>query len=299
LERALRNDTRFKRTGVEKMRFLVAVDGSDTSKNALRQTLIFVKEKGGEVLVHTVPPFYGTELDFGMVGTIEEVFMGPAEAVIAEAREMAKEAGVEIETVIETGIIHQVIIDTAIANDIDIIVMGRRGLTRLERAFVGSVTARVIGHSSIDVLVMPRESILKWDKLLLPVDGSKYSEQAAKRAIQLTKDFGGELAILGVVDMNPELFAIAPDIADQVEMGVKSIVEDAKKLAEKAGVDAAMILVEGAPHERILGVSKDIGAGLICMGSHGRTGIGRLMMGSVTERVIGEATTPVLVVKIS
>jgi len=115
----------------------------------------------------------------------------------------------------------------------------------------------------------------------------------------LTKNYGGKLTILTVVDINPELFAIAPDIADQVEMGAKSIVDEAKALAEKAGIDAEMVLVEGEPYEKIIGVAKDVGAGLICMGSHGRTGIGRLMMGSVTERVIGEATTPVLVVKTS
>lgn len=279
------------------MRFMVAVDGSDTGKNALRQIMLLVKEKGGEIVVLTVPPFYGTELDYGMVGTIEEVFMGPAEAVLAEAREMAKEIGVEIETVIETGVVHQVIIDIATANNIDIIVMGRRGLSRLERVLVGSVTVRVIGHSPIDVLVMPRESILKWDKVLLPVDGSKYSDEAAERAIKLTKDFGGELTILTVVDIDPELFAIAPDVADQVEMGAKRIVDETKTLAEKAGIDAEMVLVEGRPYEQIITVAKDIGATMICMGSHGRTGIGRLMMGSVTERVIGDATTPVLVVK--
>lgn len=281
------------------MRFMVAVDGSDTGKNALQQTMMFVKEKGGEIVVLTIPPFYGTELDFGMVGTIEEMLKGPAEAVLAEAHEMAKEEGVEIATVMDTGIIHQVIINTATANNIDIIVMGRRGLTRFERAFVGSVTARVIGHSPIDVLVMPSESILKWEKVLLPVDGSQYSDEAAKRAIQLTKDYGGQLTVLTVVDMNPELFAIAPDVADQVEMAAKSIVDATKALAHEAGLDAEMVLIEGRPHERIISVAKDVSATVICMGSHGRTGIGRLMMGSVTERVIGNATTPVLVVKTS
>ncbi|MBS3909661.1 MAG: universal stress protein [Actinobacteria bacterium] len=281
------------------MRFLVAVDGSETGKNALKQTLAFVKQAGGEVIAITVPFYYGAEFELGLVGTTEEVFTGPAEAVLTEAREAAKEMGVEINTVMETGTVHQAIVKTATANDVDLIVMGRRGLTRFERALMGSVTSRVIGYSPIDVLVIPRESVLKWDKVLLPVDGSKYSDEAAKRAIELTKNYGGKLTILTVVDINPELFAIAPDIADQVEMGAKSIVDEAKALAEKAGIDAEMVLVEGEPYEKIIGVAKDVGAGLICMGSHGRTGIGRLMMGSVTERVIGEATTPVLVVKTS
>jgi len=279
------------------MRMLVAVDGSESSNNALKQVLAFAKQAGGDVIAVTVPTFYGSEAELGLVGTIEEIFTGPAEAILAEARQTAREMGVDIQTVIENGVVHEAIISIAAANSADMIVMGRRGLTAFARALMGSVTARVIGYSPIDVLVIPSDSTLKWGRILVAVDGSMYSDAAVERAIAMSDSYGGKISILTVVDMNPELYAIAPDVADQVEMGAVSIVESAKELADKAGIEAETMVVQGAPHEKILSAAQESGADIICMGSHGRTGLRRLLMGSVTERVIGESKLPVLVVK--
>ena len=279
------------------MRILVAVDGSESSNNALKQTLAFVKQAGGEVIAITVPFYYGAEFELGLVGTTEEVFTGPAEVVLAEARETAKEMGVEIMTVMETGIVHQAIVKTATANDVDLIVMGRRGLTRFERVLMGSVTSRVIGYSPIDVLVMPREGVLKLDKILVPVDGSKYGDAAMERAIKLAAKFNSELHITTVVDINPEAYALYPNIAEQLEEGARSMLSDALKMVEKAQLKADTSMHEGDAHERIIHMAQEFGADMICMGSHGRTGLSRLLMGSVTERVIGESKVPVLVVK--
>ncbi len=77
----------------------------------------------------------------------------------------------------------------------------------------------------------------------------------------------------------------------------KALVEDMKKRAEAEGIKAEAIVDEGEPYEVIVNTAKEKNADIIVMGSHGRTGIMRLLMGSVTSRVIGHAGCSVLVVK--
>ena len=280
-------------------KLLVAVDGSESSKNALRQAIRFTdKGRCGDVTVLTVLPPYEGELELTGFRNFKESFREPGEKILSEAAKIAKEEGVQVPAILEEGNIHEVVIDVAESRDCGLIVMGRRGLTKVERAFMGSVTARVIGYSPIDVLVMPSDSPLKWDTILLAVDGSPYSELAANRAISMAQNCGsGELKVLSVVDVSDEFFAQAPDVVDKMIEKAKETVEAVKKKAKGANIEAETLVREGETHKKIIETAKELGADVICMGSHGRTGLRRLLMGSVTEKVIGNAPCPVLVVK--
>jgi nucleotide-binding universal stress UspA family protein len=175
--------------------------------------------------------------------------------------------------------------------------MGRRGLSRLERVLVGSVTARVIGHSPIDVLVVPLTAEIGWNKILLATDGSRYSKAAAERAIDFAGEYGGELRVVSVVDVPAEFYGEAPDAVEDLINKAKGYAEDVKRQAESAGIKAETFVREGETYKAILDLAKEQNVNAIVMGSHGRTGLKRLLMGSVTEKVIGYASCPVLVVK--
>lgn len=202
-----------------------------------------------------------------------------------------------IRTVCEEGETFGKIIDIADAENFDLIVMGRRGLKRLERALVGSVTARVIGYSSKDVLVVPQNTVVGWQKILLATDGSKYSHTAAEKAIDVAKSYGSELTILSVVDVPAEFYGEDPEAWDRMISKAKEYAGKAKQQAEMAGVKAEAIVRQAEAFQAITGIAKEQKINAIIMGSHGRTGLKRLLMGSVTEKVIGYAPCPVLIVK--
>jgi nucleotide-binding universal stress UspA family protein len=86
-------------------------------------------------------------------------------------------------------------------------------------------------------------------------------------------------------------------IAKQELQRAERNISAVKELAEKEDIHAEGIIVEGRPYETIVATAKDKNIDLIVLGSHGRTGISRFLMGSVTERVIGHAESAVLVVK--
>jgi len=162
---------------------------------------------------------------------------------------------------------------------------------------VGRVTARVIGHSQRDVLVVPNGTTVGWKTIVLATDGSRYSMLAADRAIEFAKSYGGSLKVLSVVDVPTEFYAEAPQAVDDLVRQAKGYVADVKKRSEAEGVAAETFVGEAEAYQAITKLAAEQKADMIVIGSHGRTGLRRLLMGSVAETVIGYAPCPVLVVK--
>jgi len=276
---------------------LVAIDGSLSSVHALRQSFKFAEaEKCWMTVVSVIPPYLG-DLDTTSVGNVMASMRKPCEDALAEAARLADEAKIMARTVCEEGEVHERIVDLSDAENYDLIVMGRRGHHKLERALVGSVTARVIGYSNKDVLVVPHDASFGWQKILLATDGSKYSEAAAQRAIDFAVSYGGELIILSVVDVPAEFYGESPEAWDRLVAKAQTYVDKAKQMAEASGVKAQAVVKVAETWQTIIDLAAEKKADTIIMGSHGRTGLKRLLMGSVTEKVIGNAACPVLVVK--
>lgn len=278
-------------------KILVAVDGSESSKNALHQAFKLANEEKCWITVTSVVPPYEGEIEILGIKDIRAALRKPCEDALTEVEKIAKTERMLVKTVCEEGEIYERIVDLADAENCDVIVMGRRGLRNIERMLVGRATARVIGHTQRDVLVVPNGTTVGWKTIVLATDGSKYSAAATERAIAFAKSYGGELKVLSVVDVPPEFYAEAPQAVEDLVKKAKSFVADAKKKAGAAGVPAETFVGEAEAYQAINNLAMEQKADMIILGSHGRTGLRRLLMGSVTEKVIGYASCPVLVVK--
>lgn len=134
-------------------------------------------------------------------------------------------------------------------------------------------------------------------KLLLATDGSKMSEDAVKEAIGLAKSCGSDLYVISVVEVNIELEAFAPGLFEKAEKKIRKQLESIKTRALKAGIKCEIIIKEGEePYKNIVDVAAKKKVQMIVMGRHGRRGLKRLLMGSVTSKVIGHTQCKVLVV---
>lgn len=278
-------------------KILIAVDGSESSLHALKESFkLATNEKSWITVVSVVPPYMG-DLDLIAVGNVLASARKPCEDALLQANKAAEAARALIKTVCEEGEIHERIIDLADAENCDLIVMGRRGMSHLERALLGNITARVIGYSNKDVLVVPRYTTVGWQKILVATDGSKFSKAAAAKAIDFAKSYGGELIVISVVDVPTEFYGEAPQIVDDMVRKATSYVDDVIKDAASAGIKAEGFVREAEAYQAITGIAKEQNVNTIVMGSHGRTGLKRLLMGSVAEKVIGHSPCPMLVVK--
>ncbi|NOZ67687.1 MAG: universal stress protein [Deferribacteres bacterium] len=136
--------------------------------------------------------------------------------------------------------------------------------------------------------------------IILAVDGSDVSRNALRHAVELTKQNNGTLIAVHVIPpidvMDIETFKPESLIKGLKEEG-KKILSEVRELAAGEDVKVQTTIEEGIPFEVICEAARNANADLIVMGSHGHTGIGKVFIGSVTERVISRAHCPVLVVK--
>lgn len=142
-------------------------------------------------------------------------------------------------------------------------------------------------------------------RILYATDYSKASGRAREKAVELAKDYDAELWVVHVIVPTTAYFSEqefgGAELYTKLEESAKQEAEGSmKKLMatlEKAKVKARSLLLRGSPHEQIVKAAKSKKADLIVIGTHGRTGLSKLFMGSVAGRVISTATCPVLTVR--
>jgi nucleotide-binding universal stress UspA family protein len=277
-------------------KILVAYDGSASARNALAVASHLAKEDKSWIKVLSVLPEYAGDLELVGVSNIKETMEGPGQKLLVEAQEIADREDVHILTNMTQGEPYDKIVHVADDENCDLIVMGRRGTHRLERELVGSVTARVIGYTDKDVLVVPDDTSLTRENILLATDGSPSCETAVDRAIELAKEQAARLTAVSVVYTNDEYLALAPGVVEDLIAKAKVKLATIEQKGKEAGIEVNCLVKEGEAYEAITSLAQNTDVDLIVMGSHGRKSLQRLLMGSVTERTIGYAHCPVLVV---
>jgi nucleotide-binding universal stress UspA family protein len=279
-------------------KILVAVDGSESGRNAFRQACRIVRHNNSWITAITViPPYQDQFQTLNVREKVSSALREEGEKILAGIRKIAGEEEIYAKEILAEGSPIDCILNTAEENNFDLIVMGRRGRSRIEKALVGSVAGRVIGMSRHDVLVVPRSTVVAWDTLLVSTDGSKSSRSATEKALMLAETYGSRLKALSVVDVTEEFQAQAPDAVEALVNTARKYVTEITSLAAARGIEAEPFVREGESYAVITNLARDLSISMIIIGSHGRTGMKRLFMGSVAEKVIGYAPCPVLVAK--
>ena len=139
--------------------------------------------------------------------------------------------------------------------------------------------------------------LTRGERILVAVDGSSFSEAAVDQAISLGGICKSEIFLISVVDLFPEQMAVAPALVEKMSEEVREHLDNAKAKVDKAKIPCETIVhMGGKPHEFIVQEAKEKSIDLITMGTHGRTGLERVLLGSVAQNVIGHSPCPVLVV---
>ena len=265
-------------------KILLATDGSDYSKGAEREALHLAKQCSSKLIAVSIV-ITNLEFEVTMPQFVDKEDKKTWEYLEAIKAQALKE-GIECDITVSHGDEpYQDIVRHALENQVDLIIMGRHGRTGLVRLMMGSVAAKVIGHAPCNVLVVSPAAHVEFKNVLVATDGSQYSEAAIREAISIAKRCNSSLVVISVASLDAEI--------KSAEGNVKRAVE----FAAKDGVKAEGLTVIGKPYEAIVNAVKQKHTDLIVVGSHGRRGLERLLMGSVTERVIGHSETAVLIVK--
>ena len=139
--------------------------------------------------------------------------------------------------------------------------------------------------------------LTKGEKILIAVDGSVYSDFVVDQAVSLGGMCKSKIYIISVVEMYPEHVSDAVKFSDNMIELSSEYLKHAKKKVDAAGIPCETISHTGVkPHEYIIQEAKEKEIDLIVMGTHGRTGLKKIFLGSVAQKVVGYAPCPVMVI---
>lgn len=263
-------------------RILVPLDGSEVSRLSLETILPIIALRNASVaLLHvSAPPDSSTEIPPFLY------------AAAAELQARAIRASLNV----RRGDPAEEILAFARQEEVDLIAMGTHGRTGLQRWVLGSVTEQVLRKAPVPLLVSRVGAVrTSWDILLVALDGSPEAEEILPDVVGLTRNRRADVRLAKAVLPVP----VPSGLGD---VGLLVPPEDPRPYLESVagrlaaqGVAARPVPLEGRASTEIPRYARDSGVGLLCMTTHGRSGVGRAVLGSVAEEILRHAPCPVFV----
>lgn len=269
-------------------RILVPTDGSGPANAALEYAGEIAATEGATVhVLYVIDP---------------EADPDAADDVVADGRKWAGETDSPVIDEVHTGEPETAVLEYATTHDVDAVVMGTRGRSGVGRLLLGSVTESVVRNADVPVLVVRGASEVRrrypLERIVVPTDGSEHADAALECGLDVARHHDAIVHVLSVVDVTPAGIDDRNDLRlERLESHAKGVVADAVEAAESGGLEAAGEVRYGSTDREIGAYADEVDADLLVMGTHGRSGVDRLLLGSVTERVLRTATAPVLTVR--
>jgi len=282
-------------------RILFPTDGSDGAA-AVRDLVFDLADTHGATLhiINVADTTHDSVTRIG--GEIVDVLEREGERIVRETGERADERGLDTVTEVLQGGVPETITAYADEYGMDLVVMPTHGRTGIERLLLGSVTENVVRHSSVPVLTIDPDDLAEvqypYRDVLVPTDGSGCADAALDTGIGIAAAHDATLHVLSVVDtvsLGVDVHSTAQ--IDALEEQANEAVARGGELAESASVAAVEAVEHSASvHRSIREYAEEHGIDVIVMGTRGRTGVDRYLLGSVAEKAVRTAGVPVLTV---
>jgi nucleotide-binding universal stress UspA family protein len=290
---------------------LAATDLSEPADEAVRQAHDWAQRRAAELIVcHVIPASHHANPLFPQRNELEtmamvEIEARAADAVTARVVELTGRNADDFKVVIDSGEPDATIIRTAATVNAEITVTGSRGATGLRRLFLGSVARRVARHSHGSVLVA--RPTANPGCVLAATDLSSPSFPAIVAGAEEARRREARLVVLHNIDLWPlpypsiemGLGTAGLPVAPAIDPGqLREIEQHLRNVLARLHVEGDCVITTGAPQTQIVRAAEEQKAGLVVVATHGRTGLARLALGSIAERVVEAAPCSVLVVRL-
>ena len=297
-------------------KILLATDGSKDAELATKAAIELANATGSElhvVYVGEFGPLPRAPLE-SKLGQIAQRLTRRTRSVLGERIALIAAAGGGVSGEhARVGRPAQEIVALAQEIEAGLIVMGSRGRGGVRRALMGSVSDSVVRHAHCPVLVVrggeSGEVLFSSKRILLATDGSDDAILAARTAAALAQQMDSELHAVYVrprIARHRPGYYVGPEVVEQagrkeregLEREAQRLLDlQAEEVRGAGGNVARAHLRVGTPDEEIVKLAKELGVGLIVMGSRGQGGVRRALLGSVSDSVVRHAHCPVLVVR--
>jgi nucleotide-binding universal stress UspA family protein len=294
-------------------RILVALDGSQLSESILPYARFFAKTLEIPVeLLHVVDPNHFLHSVFAHHGRYYDIMTAEKKRSIDYLRKIATSFSdsASVDCSVETGNPAEVIVDRAASDAGILIAMTTHGRSGTKRWLLGSIADKVL-HAAANPLLFARstEEIKIRDSvalktLLVPLDGSGRAEIVLPHVAELATKMNLEVVLVRVYLMPGVAYPTgyyAPDwerLNEEMRKEANGYLQEKTQQLQREGLETvSSVLLEGNAAEKIIDLARERAPSLIAMCSHGRTGVGRGVLGSVTDRVVRHSGDLVLVIR--
>jgi nucleotide-binding universal stress UspA family protein len=289
--------------GMSFKKILCPVDFSAGSRQALAVAVRLASEADAELVLAHV--WYVPAAMFPVehplpVQIVQQLNDDAQRALDLAVRDASALGAKRLTSTLLTGIPWSAIVDLPDDPEFDLVVIGTHGRTGLARILLGSVAEKVVRHAPCSVLVVrPDGEVRPFTHALCPIDFSGDARQALDLAAELVRPGGAGITLLHVIEAPVAYSGELPDpgiVRDLDRRSAEALEQWAAELRGKVSVPVAVQCRLGwAGAETLAAIDHDPTIDLVVMGSHGRTGIKRVLLGSVAEKVVRHARCPVLV----
>ncbi len=268
-------------------RILIPTDGSESAVTAAKAAFALARRFEADLYAIHVLESSNDDLDYG-----EQLVAAIAEAAVEVDLDTATDVVYRKESV------PQSIIAYAEKHDIDCIVMGTHGREAVREYVLGNVAGRTLREAPVPVVTVHEDTVVTGDveRVLVPTDGSECATAAVEHATAFAEETGASLHLVHVVDT--DVGGADDTVYDALESVGEQALEAGIGTARRADIpEIEASLLGGRPHQAIQTYVEDNDIDYVVMGTHGRTGVSRYLLGSVTERVVRLVERPVISVK--
>ena len=305
-------------------RMLVPLDGSELAETVC----IYAKELAGRLDLDVILLHVGNPSTQGIVPMELAYIDHMAETVSRQIRDVQKATDgeqkskpVKVSGELAVGYSAEEIIRFADDNSVDLIVLASHGRSGIKRWTIGSVAGKVMSATTIPVWLIKAGAPVdtpydKWPSktLIVPLDGSELAESVLPHVETLAKQRGPEPVEVVLVRIS-EIMTIptyySPDISGvslnwgnilqeetiRRKAEAKKYLEEIEKRFKQGKINVKSVVIEGKPNDEIVEYANKIPFSMIIMATHGRSGLSRLVYGSVAANIIHGVAGPILMIK--
>lgn len=288
---------------------LVPLDGSPQAEEALPYAKAIGRDEGTSITLYHVVDLETLERhDPDHAPFIEQMLMRAetrARDYLHSLQTNSLSVVPRTDVKLGTGPAAKTIVDDAVSGGYDVIAMSTHGRSGLERWVLGSVADKVLHSTTLPLLLVhPGEPTptqapeVTLRRVLVPLDGSELAEQAIPYAIELAKRLNVHIELLRVVryQMGAGFGLYVEDPSGMLEEAVKSYLSEIEKQVREKGVQTSANVLWGFPGARVVDAAQAEPGTIVVMSSHGRSGVGRWVLGSIADKIVRSADVPVLIV---
>jgi nucleotide-binding universal stress UspA family protein len=294
-------------------KILVTLDGSQVSEHILPYARSLAKALKIPVeLLHAIDPDTLMPTVIAQQGHYNEIMTAEKKR---SADYLSKIAGSfsgapSVDCSLEIGRAAETIVDRAAADAGTLIAMTTHGRSGVKRWLLGSVAEKVL-HAATNHMLLARATgeskkieTASLKRIVAPLDGSKLAELALPHAAELARTLGLEIVLVRAVSLPAPVYSAEEytpnleELWDQIKKEAQEYLDEKLRQLKAQGLEkVSAVAVEGFAADKIIDVARQKPESLIAMSTHGRSGVGRWVLGSVTERVVRHSDDPVLIVR--